>query len=284
MWFLKKLFSKREEAARAYSASQNGDGGDGDVVKPFLDHLEDLRWMIIKMIFTLGIAMTVAFTFRTHIAHVLNHPLAAVVGDVRNVLIITGPIDSITVSFTLSFYTGIVVSFPLLFYFLAGFILPALTKKEKRYILPGIGVGFLLFLGGVLLSYYLVLPATLHWLYSDAQSFGKPQWTIREYYGFVTHLSIAIGLVCELPVVLVTLNSIGLMSAQWLRGMRMYGYAFALILAMLISPTPDVFMLFIFALPIMVLFEGCIWLVWLLEKRRAARESRLSIDPNEPID
>jgi sec-independent protein translocase protein TatC len=192
------------------------------------------------------------------------------------------------VSFTLSFYTGIVVSFPILCYFLAEFVLPALTKKEKRFVLPGVGVGFLLFLGGVLLSYFFVLPATMHWLYTDAQAFGKPSWTIREYYGFVTHLCIAIGLVCELPVVLVTLNAIGLMGAKWLRGMRMYGYAFALILAMLISPTPDLFMLFIFALPIMLLFEACIWLVWWLEKRRDRREAlanaRAQMDPNEPID
>lgn len=285
MWFLKKLFKKRDEAAKAYADAHPTHDEHGDVVKPFLDHLEDLRWTLIKMIVTLVVTMFLAFCFRKHLAMVLNHPLAEVVGDVTKVLIITGPIDSITVSFTLSFYAGIVLSFPLLFYFLAGFILPALTRKEKKYVFPGIATGFILFLCGVLIAYYFVLPATIRWLYDDASSFGKPSWTIREYYGFVTHICVAIGLVCELPVVLVTLNAIGIMPAAWLRGMRIYGYAVSLILAGIVSPTPDPFMLFIFAFPIMALFESCIWLVYFLEKRRDRLEAMAqSKDPNEPID
>ena len=262
MWFLKKLFKKRDEQLAE----------DGDIVKPFLDHLEDLRWTLVKMIGTLAATMLLAFAFRTKLASVLGHPLQTIVGDIRKVLIITGPIDSITVSFTLAFYAGIIISFPILFYFLAEFLLPALTRKEKKYVMPAVGVGFGLFLTGVLLCYFLVLPVTLRWLLSDASAFGEARWTIREYYGFITHLCIAIGLVCELPVVMVTLSAIGLISYAWLKGMRVYGYAIALVLAGIISPTPDLFMLLIFALPIMILFEACIWIVWFLEKRRAKHE------------
>jgi sec-independent protein translocase protein TatC len=263
MWFLKKLFKKRDEQL----------AGDGDVVKPFLDHLEDLRWTLIKMVGTLAVTMILAFGFRKGIAFALARPLRMALGDSESTLISINPIESVTMSFTLAFYTGIVAAFPLLFYFLAEFLLPALTKKEKRYVVPAVGVGFFLFLGGVLLCYTYVLPPTLKWLHSDAAGFGvKPSWTMKEYYGFVTHLSIAVGLVCELPVVMVTLSGIGLISYAWLKGMRMYGYAIALVLAGVISPTPDLFMLAVFALPIMVLFELCIWLVWLLEKRRATSE------------
>ena len=273
MWLLKKLFQKRDEMT-----------GDGDIVKPFLDHLEDLRWTLMKMICTLGGAMLLAFAFRTFIAQILNSPLERIVGDVRKILIITGPVDSVTVSFTLAFYAGIIVSFPFLFYFLAEFLLPALTKKEKKHVMPAVGVGFGLFLIGVLLCYRFVLPTTLRWLLSDAAAFGEARWTIREYYGFVTHLCIAVGLVCELPVVMVTLSAIGLISYAWLKGMRMYGYAIALVLAGIISPTPDLFMLFIFALPIMALFEACIWIVWLLEKRRAKHEQAEAAHVDHPYN
>ncbi len=264
MWFLKKLFKKRDEQL----------AGDGDIVKPFLDHLEDLRWTLIKMVGTLAIAMTLAFGFRKHLAASLAYPLKLALGTgSEGTLISINPIESVTMSFTLAFYAGIVVSFPILFYFLAEFLLPALTKKEKRYVMPAVAVGFLLFLTGVMLCYFYVLPATLRWLHSDAAGFGvKPSWTMKEYYGFVTHLCIAVGLVCELPVVMVTLSAIGLISYAWLKGMRMYGYAIALVLAGIISPTPDLFMLFIFALPIMALFEICIWIVFFLEKRRAKTE------------
>ena len=283
MWFLTKLFKKRDESATA----------DGEEVKPFLDHLEDLRWTLIKMITTLGIAMVLAFCFRTKIATALAYPLTVALGkESVSTLIVTNPIESVTMSFTLSFYTGIVASFPLLFYFLAEFVLPALTKKEKKYVLPAVGIGFFLFLIGVLLCYFFVLPTTLRWLHDDAASLGvKSSWTMSHYYGFVTHLSIAVGLICELPVVMVTLNGIGLLSYEWVKGMRTYGHAIALVLAGIISPTPDFFMLIIFALPIMALFEGCIWLIWALEKRRARLEAqeqaKASIpddDHHEPID
>jgi sec-independent protein translocase protein TatC len=271
MWLLKKLFKKRDEQT-----------GDGDIVKPFLDHLEDLRWTLVKMIVVLTVAMGFAFGFRKQIAAALAHPLTMALGQgSESTLISISPIESVTMSFTLAFYTGIVVAFPLLFYFLAEFLLPALTRKEKRYVLPAVGVGFGLFIGGVVLCYNFVLPVTLRWLHSDAAGFGvRPSWTMKEYYGFVTHLSIAVGLVCELPVVMVTLSGIGLISYAWLKGMRVYGYAIALVLAGIISPTPDLFMLFIFALPIMVLFEACIWLVWLLEKSRKKKEE-LAEKPHE---
>ena len=258
MWFLKKIFKKRDEQL----------AGDGDIVKPFLDHLEDLRWTLVRMISVLSVAMILAFVFRTTITAVLARPLDIAVPGAK--LIFIDPVESVTLSFTLAFYTGLVVSFPILFYFLAAFLLPALTKKEKKYVLPAVAVGFGLFLLGVLLCYFYVMPSTLRWLHSDALKLKvEPTWTGKNYYGFVTHMSIAVGLVFELPVVMLTLSGIGIISYAWLKGMRMYGYAIALILAGIISPTPDLIMLFIFAVPIMALFEICIWLVYFLEKRRA---------------
>lgn len=271
MFLLKKLFKMR-------------DSSHGDAVKPFLDHLEDLRWTLMKMIVTLVTTMLGAFAFRKDIAAMLSKPLASVVGDIHSALITTSPVESVTMSFTLSFYTGIVVAFPILFYFLAEFILPALTLKEKRYVMPAVGVGFGLFLSGVVLCFLYVLPATLRWLHEDASAFARPSWTIREYYGFVTHLMIAVGLLCELPVVMLTLAAVGVISYDWMKGTRMYGYAGALVLAGIISPTPDIFMLVVFALPIAGLYEMSIWLVWLLERRAARRQAKAEQDPHEPID
>ncbi len=268
MWFLKPLFKKRDEQLQS----------DGDIVKPFLDHLEDLRWTLIKMVSVLAATMMIAFAFRTTLTAVLGKPLDLAVPGAK--LMFIDPVESVTLSFTLAFYAGIVVSFPILFYFLAEFLLPALTRKEKKYVLPAVGLGFGLFLLGVMLCYFYVLPPTLRWLHGDAMKLGiNPAWTGKNYYGFVTHMSIAVGLVFELPVVMVTLSAIGLISFAWLKSIRIYGYAIALVLAGIISPTPDLFMLFIFALPIMALFEVCIWIVWFLEKRRAKSEE--AIVPHE---
>ena len=140
------------------------EGEQGEAVKPFLDHLEDLRWVIVKMAAALGTAMLLAFCFRTQLVHVLQGPLKSIDPKLLKSLVSLGVADSMTISFQLAFYAGIVIAFPFLIYFAGQFILPALTPQEKNAMLPAVGVGFGLFLGGVVLGYYLVLPATLQFL------------------------------------------------------------------------------------------------------------------------
>src|SRR6202171_264520 len=126
---------------------------DSETSKPFLEHLEDLRWTIVKIAITLVVAMVVCFAFCSTLVRVMQAPLHEVdpqVGALRAL----GITDSIVISFHLAFYAGIVLSFPLLLYFLAEFVLPALTAVEKRFLLPAVGISFLLFLSGVLVAYY----------------------------------------------------------------------------------------------------------------------------------
>src|ERR1044071_3952003 len=129
------------------------DPPESETSKPFLEHLEDLRWTIVKMALTLTIAMIFCFVFRHWLGTIMQRPLREVGGQV-GVLRALGITDSITISFHLAFYAGIVISFPLLLYFLAEFVLPALTALEKRFLFPAIGVSFALFLVGVLVCYF----------------------------------------------------------------------------------------------------------------------------------
>src|ERR1700750_1117645 len=142
------------------------DSPESETSKPFLEHLEDLRWTIVKMAITLILAMIVCFCFRNALVHITQRPLRDLdpaVGALR-ALAIT---DSFTISFRLAFYAGIVVSFPLLLYFMAEFVLPALTAMEKRLLLPGILVSFALFLGGVLVAYYWLLPEAILFFFQE---------------------------------------------------------------------------------------------------------------------
>jgi Tat protein translocase TatC len=128
--------------------------------KPFLEHLEDLRWTIVKMAITLVAAMIVCFAFRSTLVRVLQAPLRDV-GSQIGTLKALGITDSIVISFHLAFYAGIVLSFPLLLYFIAEFVLPALTAVEKRFLFPAILVSFALFLLGVTVCYFWLLPKTI---------------------------------------------------------------------------------------------------------------------------
>src|SRR4029077_4517683 len=189
---------------------------ESETSKPFLEHLEDLRWTIVKMSITLVLAMVLCFFFRSTLVHVMQRPLHEVdptIGALR-ALAIT---DSFTISFRLAFYAGIVLSFPLLLYFLAEFVLPALTAMEKRFLLPAILVSFGLFLTGVLTAYYWLLPKTILFFFHDTESLGwTAAWTVQEYYSFVTRFTIGFGMAFELPVVVLALVRFGLVTYSFM--------------------------------------------------------------------
>ena len=246
---------------------------EAETAKPFLEHLEDLRWTVVKMAVTLFVAMIICFAFRTSLVQIMQRPLHDVdpkIGALRAL----GVTDSMTISFSLAFYAGIVLSFPLLLYFLAEFVLPALTAVEKRLVLPAIFVSFVLFLAGVVACYFLLLPKTILFFFKDTESLGwLPAWTVQEYYSFVTRFTIGFGLAFELPVVVLALVRFGLVTYGFMARTRPYAFVMIFILAAMITPTPDMLSLIAMGLPMCLLYESCIWIAWFMQ-RKAARGAR----------
>jgi sec-independent protein translocase protein TatC len=239
-----------------------------DAVKPFLDHLEDLRWTVLKMAATLGVAMAVSFTFRTDLVRILQKPLHDIDPHLVANLQVLGVTDSLLISLKLAFYAGIVLAFPILMFFVAQFVLPALTTREKRLLLPALAVGFGLFFGGVLFSYYWVLPSTLAFFFHDARSMQwTPMWTVRDYFSFVTQMTLALGLGFELPVVVMVLVHLGIINSTFMQKTRPFAIVLVLSLAAVIAPTPDPLTFLSMGVPMYLLYEGCIWLAWLIERR-----------------
>jgi len=248
------------------------DPPESETSKPFLEHLEDLRWTIVKMAIVLIVAMFGCFAFRQRLVLVLQWPLKEV-GSHVDTLRALGVTDSITISFHLAFYAGIVVSFPFLLYFFAQFVLPALTAIEKRFLFPAIFVSFALFLIGVACCYFWLLPKTILFFFHDTQSLGwTPMWTVQEYYSFVTRFVLGFGLAFELPVVVLALVKFGFVTYQFMARTRPYAIVLIFVLATIITPTPDVLTLIALSLPMCLLYESCIWIAWFMQ-RRAARVS-----------
>ena len=242
---------------------------ESETSKPFLEHLEDLRWTIVKMAIALLVAMMLCLFFRSALVHIMQAPLHEVdpqVGALRAL----GITDSITISFHLAFYAGIVLSFPVLLYFLAEFVLPALTVVEKRFLLPAIFVSFGLFLLGVLVCYFWLLPKTILFFFRDTQSLGwAPTWTVQQYYSFVTRFTMGFGLAFELPVVVLALVRFGFVTYRFMARTRPYAIILMFVLAAVITPTPDILTLVAMALPMCLLYESCIWIAWFMERKRA---------------
>src|SRR2546423_7505556 len=242
---------------------------ESETSKPFLEHLEDLRWTIVKMAITLVVAMILCFALRGLLVRVMQAPLRDI-DQQLGVLRALGITDSIVISFHLAFYAGIVVSFPLLLFFAAEFVLPALTALEKKILFPAIAVSFALFLTGVVTCYFWLLPKTILFFFRDTESLGwTPAWTVQEYYSFVTRFTIGFGLAFELPVVVLALVRFGLITYSFMARTRPYAIVLIFVAATIITPTPDILTLIAMGLPMGLLYESCIWIAWLMERRRS---------------
>ena len=260
MSWLQKLFNYREKH-------------EGDIVKPFLDHLEDLRATIFKMGLSMATGTIIAWTFHKALFHIIKAPIDAI----PNLKTFTpGIMDAFMISIRLSLYAGIAISFPALLFFLAEFILPALTRKERKMLLPGIGCGFILFLGGVYASYTFILPKTISFFYDYSHGLGVDMLLdLSKYLGFAANLSIACGLLCELPIVVIALSILGMVSFKLLSTTRPYAILVILVLVAVVAPSPDPFTFVTLSAPVIVIYEVCIWVVWLIERRKikAAHDS-----------
>lgn len=239
-----------------------------DDAKPFLDHIEDLRRMFIKVLIVLGLTMTLGFAFRSELAAIVQHPLAQVDPERAANLQSLGVADSFTISLKLAFYAGFVLSFPFILYFLAEFVMPALTAREKRVLLPASLAGFGLFLIGVTFCYFVVLPQTLAFFFNDAKAMNwQPTWTVGEYYSFTTQMVIGFGLAFELPLVVLVLVKIGILDRATLQRTRAFAVIVIFIVAAIITPTSDVLTLMLMGVPMYLLYELCIFIAWFMERK-----------------
>jgi sec-independent protein translocase protein TatC len=247
----------------------------GSVLKPFLDHLEDLRWMLIKMIAALGTAMFFSFFYARELLGVIILPLRRVTERPEEFLYTLEVTGGFTLAMKLAMYCGLVLSCPFLLYFLAQFILPALTPKEKSLMTPVFASGVGLFMAGVALGYFIVIPAGLRFFLDYNTYLGvSTRWTIDNYVSFVSHMCLAFGICFELPMVVLALAKLGIVTHEFLRQKRPYVIVLIFIVAAVITPTTDMVNQMLLAVPMCILYEACIWIAWWMERRRQGSEAR----------
>jgi len=178
------------------------------------------------------------------------------------------PTETFMLTMKLAFFAGLVISFPFLLYFVLQFIIPGLKDKERQALWPALLIGFGLFLGGVLFAYFYVLPNVLTFFYEWGQSMGiSNDWRIGYYISFATTFVLIFGLAFELPVVVMTLVKIGVLSHSMMKETRLYAILAIFVIAAVITPTPDALTLSLLAVPMVILYEICIWLSYFHEKK-----------------
>lgn len=265
----------------------------------FLDHLEALRWHIIRSLIAWIAAATLLFIFRDWIfdnvilapsrndfisyqalcrfSHFIH------IGDALCMPPVNVPLQGNTVSgpfvaaLNIAMIGGIIAAFPYIFYELWKFVKPALSSKELKYGSKSIFWVSFCFLLGAAFGYYVLAPFTFNFLANfkigttDAYKYLP---TLDDYISTLTNLLLGCGVAFELPVLAVVLAKIGLISAKFLKAYRKYAYVIILIVAAILTPSPDWISQAIVAMPLVLLFEISIILVKKVDKKRAEEEKR----------
>ncbi|GAB4245559.1 MAG: twin-arginine translocase subunit TatC [Candidatus Methylacidiphilales bacterium] len=244
-----------------------------DEPKPFLDHLEDLRWMIIKSVITLALAMGLSCVFARELLYLLQWPLrrmAEVQGEQLETYLRTLQVmDAFSMVLQTGFVAGLVISLPFIFYFIAEFILPALHPRERRLLLPVFFFGGGLFLSGAFFCFILVLPNALGWMVDLNHWIGvRPEWTLQSYLGFTLQMLVAFGLSFELPLVMAVLAKLDIVTSTFFKTYRRHAVVVLLIFAACVTPTSDPYNLMLLFGPLYLLYEIGIWITLLIERRR----------------
>jgi len=184
----------------------------------------------------------------------------------------TGPAEPFILLLKLSGWAGVIFSFPFVLYFIAEFVFPGLTAKEKRILMPVASSGFLLFLVGLCFCYFLTLPQAMRVMLGVHRMMGVGvAWKLPDYIKFVTQLLLAFGVAFEMPMVILALVKLGLVSSAALRARRRHVIVGIFVVAMFLTP-PDVYTQVMLAIPMCVLYEICILVARVIEKRAAAEE------------
>ncbi len=237
-------------------------------IKPFLEHLEDLRRTLLKSLAAVAVGFCVMLPLAPHILVFLERGLRGVVADPERFLRSLQVSGALVVTMRIAFWAGLMASLPFVLYFVGMFVLPALRQREKVWARRAVLFGGGLFFLGVVLGYVVILPAAVRIMLGWHAWLGiRPEWTVTSYTAFAVQLLIAFGLAFELPVVIIVLGRLGILTSGLLRKRRRYVIVGVLVLAMLLTP-PDVFTQLVMAVPMILLYELCIWVVWMDERRR----------------
>jgi sec-independent protein translocase protein TatC len=240
-----------------FTSSEEPDPNDPSAMS-LIDHLEELRRRIFKMLIAIVIFAIVAFVFRQQIMDFLTWPLPSSANALAHgsgkKLTVTGLGEGFTTFLLLSFAGGFVAALPVILYQVWAFVAPGLYAHEKKNAVPFIIVGLILFLAGLTLG-YIVLQYPVAWLVN----FGADSFTelvsVSSYFTFVAYFLLAFGVVFEIPLVLTFLSIIGMITAETLTKKRAVAHVGMWIAATVITPGADLYSPIILGVAMSCLFE-----------------------------
>ena len=235
----------------------------------FLDHLDELRRRIIVAVAAVGISFVVCWIFHERIFEFLSVPITQHLGDRK--LTYLSPTEPFMIYMKASFYAGIFLVSPVVLWQVWLFIAPGLYSREKRYAIPFLLSSSILFLLGGVFAYEVGLPMTLNFLTNFGHAFQEIV-TATFYFDFALVVILGCAIIFEIPIVIFFLSVMGITNARFLLRNLRYAVLIIFIVAAIITPTPDVPTLMVFAAPMLLLYLVGILVAWIFGRKRLKDE------------
>lgn len=239
--------------------NQNTYETKADTEMPLVDHLSELRSRLLKAILAVIVGSTAVYFY---VGELINY-IAAPAGK----LYYMNPAEAFFTYLKVSLFAGFILASPIVLYQAWEFIVPALRAKERMIALMLVPASVVLFVGGVLFAYFLVLPPALSFFMGFTTDNIQPLFSLGQYLSFIISFLLPFGFVFELPLFILVLAKIGLINAAFLARKRKLVIVLAFIVGAVVSPTPDVFSQTMIAIPVLILYEGSILVVKYVLKR-----------------
>ena len=240
----------------------------------FWDHLDVLRSSLIRIGVAIVLLAVAAFVMKDELFSIVLAPRNSDFVTYRLLgveaftlhLMNTGLTEQFMIHMRTALYAGLLLASPYILYELFHFVSPGLYRQERRYAVWIVGAAYVMFLVGTMTNYFVVFPLTVRFLgtYQVSPDVAN-MLTLQSYIDTLLGMSLVMGVVFELPVVCGLMGRMGLLTDQWMGEYRRHAIVAILIVAAIITPTTDVFTLFIVALPIYLLYELSIVIVRLIK-------------------
>lgn len=214
------------------------------------DHLEEFRDRFIRIFIAIVPAFIIGWIFHKRVLRDIQEKAQAIDG-----LQTLGAVDPITISFQISLYIAITICVPVIFYQFIAFLMPGMTRKEKKFLFTSLPFVTLMFVLGAWFGYFVAAPRAMEFLSQWNEGILKWDITAQNAVTFFLRLVIGIGIGFQLPIVVFVLSKLGIVKVSQLRKWRKYAYMLLVIAAAIITPTPDPLNMGIVALPLILLYE-----------------------------